>query len=223
MHSQKDDAISAGLGASRKLDKMSSLYHRVLSALIEEDENEGISNGGEAISTSFQCASDDSHCGSCNYNDVEMRDRDRLESEAESIVDFQIQRHCAGDMFSCNRSVASNNTSRNLSMSDSLYSSGRWQGDDGLSHSDVEFVSGIYQNDMGGSHHADGNVSGPPLSDSQYQLLCLDDKIVLELQSIGLYVDTIVRCFVVDPSSFLFPLSTASFVYLLFILTARSC
>ncbi|KAL8136786.1 hypothetical protein V2J09_002787 [Rumex salicifolius] len=190
MHNHKDDSLSVGMGATKKLDKSSSLYQRVLSALIEDDENEGISNGGEAISTSFQCASDDSHCGSCNYNDVEMRDRDRLESEAESIVDFQIQRCGAGDMFSCNRSVASN-TSKNLSMSDSLYSSGRWQGDDGLSHSDVEFVSGIYQNDMGGSHLVDANVSGPLLSDCQYQLLCLDDKIVLELQSIGLYLDTI--------------------------------
>lgn len=181
----KDEELSEGLAGGRRLDKFSSLYQRVLSALIEEDESEGPYNGNEGVSLSFQCASDDSHCGSCNYADAETRDRDRFESEAESIVDFQIQKRCSGDRFSCNKSMASN-TTRNTSMSDSLYSSGRWLGDDGLSHSDVEFVSGSCQNDQAGLQPADITT----FSDCQYQLMSVDEKLVLELQSIGLFIDT---------------------------------
>ncbi|KAL2924401.1 Glutamate--tRNA ligase [Bienertia sinuspersici] len=136
---------------------------------------------------SFQCASDDSHCGSCNYVDADIRDRDRLDSEAESMIDFQTQKRCSGDRFSCNRSVTSN-TTRNASMSDSLYSSGRWLGDDGFSHSDAEFVSGSWHNDIGGPQSADVTAS-LSFPDSQYQLMCVDDRLLLELQSIGLYLD----------------------------------
>uniref|UniRef100_A0A803NCR0 Uncharacterized protein n=1 Tax=Chenopodium quinoa TaxID=63459 RepID=A0A803NCR0_CHEQI len=109
-----------------------------------EDDSEGTYNGNEGVSMSLQCASDDSHCGSCNYVDADIRDRDRFDSEAESMVDFQIQKRCSGDRISCNKSVTSN-TTRNGSMSDSLYSSGK--------------------------------------------LMCVDDKLMLELQSIGLYLD----------------------------------
>ncbi|GMG98448.1 hypothetical protein Nepgr_000288 [Nepenthes gracilis] len=186
----KDDSLTAGVGVGRKLIKVSSLYQIVLSALIEEDESDHICNGSEGMITSFQFPGDDSHCGSCNYADVETRNGDRLEFEAESKVDVQMQRRCSGDGFSCNMSTASD-ISRNLSMSDSLYSSGRWQGDDGFSYSDVEFASGICQIEQSGSHPADVNTCRTPLSDCQYQLLCVDDRLALELQSIGLYLDTV--------------------------------
>lgn len=186
----KDEALSEGLAGGMGLEKFSSLYQRVLSALIEEDENEGFYNGNEGVSVSMslQCASDDSHCGSCNYVDADIRDRDRFDSEAESMVDFQIQKRCSGDRYSCNRSVTSN-TTRNASMSDSLYSSGRWLGDDGLSYSDAEFVSGSWQNDVGGPQPLDVAASGT-FTDIQYQLMCVDDRLMLELQSVGLYLDT---------------------------------
>ncbi|XP_021716364.1 uncharacterized protein LOC110684251 isoform X2 [Chenopodium quinoa] len=185
----KDESLSGELFGEKRSDKFSSLYQRVLSALIEEDDSEGIYNGNEGVSMSLQCASDDSHCGSCNYVDADIRDRDRdrFDSEAESMVDFQIQKRCSGDRISCNKSVTSN-TTRNGSMSDSLYSSGRWLGDDGFSHSDAEFVSGNWHNDVSGSQPSDMTASATFL-DPQYQLMCVDDKLMLELQSIGLYLD----------------------------------
>ncbi|XP_057534094.1 uncharacterized protein LOC130812592 isoform X2 [Amaranthus tricolor] len=183
----KDGAFSVGLYGGKRLEKFSSLYQRVMSALIEEDESEGIYNGNEGVSVSFQCASDDSHCGSCNYVDTDIKDRDRFDSEAESVVDFQIQKRCASDRFSCNKSVTSN-TTRNASMSDSLYSSGRWLGDDGISYSDAEFVGGSWQNDVGGPQPADITAIGA-YPDSEYQLMRIDDRLVLELQSVGLYLD----------------------------------
>ncbi|GAB2274611.1 hypothetical protein Dimus_009380 [Dionaea muscipula] len=185
----KADKVATQEGGGKGLDKVSSLYERVLAALIEEDESVGIYNIVEGISTSIQCASDDSHCDSCNYADIEMRDRDKLDSEAESKFDVEMQKCCCGDRFSCNRSVTSN-TTRNASVSDSLYSSGRCQGDDLLSHSD-EFVSGMWQNDQGGSLLGDVNTHETRISNCQYRLMCVDERLVLELQSIGLLLDTL--------------------------------
>ncbi|KAH9606434.1 hypothetical protein KSS87_002832 [Heliosperma pusillum] len=182
----KNEPVPVGVTGERNVDNFTSLYQRVLCALIEDDENDGICTGYEgATAVSFQCASDDSHCGSCNYTDAETRDRDRFESEAESIVDFQISKRYSGDRISCNKSVTSN-TTWNTSMSDSLYSSGRWLGDDGLSYSDAEFVGGGVQNDAGGPQ---GVTASGAYFDCQYELMCVDDKLMMELQSIGLYPD----------------------------------
>ncbi|KAK9734552.1 hypothetical protein RND81_04G147600 [Saponaria officinalis] len=181
----KNESVHVGLTGERNMDNLNSLYQRVLCAIIEEEENEGLYNGYEGANMSSQWASDDSHCGSCNYADTETRDRDRFESEAESIVDFQIPKRYPGDRFSCNKSVTSN-TTLNTSMSDSLYSSGRWLGDDGLSYSDAEFMGGSYQNDLVGSQGISASGAG---LDCQYELMCVDDKLMMELQSIGLYPD----------------------------------
>ncbi|XP_074294941.1 uncharacterized protein LOC141622822 isoform X2 [Silene latifolia] len=182
----KNEAVPVGLTRERNMDNFTSLYQRVLCALIEDDENDGFCNGYEgATAVSVQCASDDSHCGSCNYTETETRDRDRFESEAESIVDFQISKRYSGDRISCNKSVTSN-TTWNTSMSDSLYSSGRWLGDDCLSYSDAEFIGGSIQNDAGGPQR---ETASGACFDSQYELMCVDDKLVMELQSIGLYPD----------------------------------
>ncbi|KAL9235435.1 hypothetical protein vseg_010193 [Gypsophila vaccaria] len=181
----KNEPGHLGLTGEKNMDNLTSLYQRVLCALIEEDENEGFCNGYEGANLSSQWGSDDSHCGSCNYADTETRDRDRFESEAESVVDFQIPKRYPGDRFSCNKSVTSN-TTLNTSMSDSLYSSGRWLGDDGLSYSDAEFIGGSYQNDLVGPQGVSASVA---YFDGQYDLMCVDDKLMMELQSIGLYPD----------------------------------
>ncbi|GMJ10702.1 SAGA complex subunit 1 [Hibiscus trionum] len=180
--------------ASERLDikkfyKVTPLYQRVLSALIEEDEGEEIYPRNEAKNMSLHYASDDSHCGSCSLMDVEFRDRDRMESEVESNTDFQCQKNSLFDRMSGDMSVASN-TFRNCSMSNSLHSSERWLGDDDLSHMDTGPVSEICSTDMGQLQHKEINVSDSS-SDCQYQLMCMDDKLLLELNSIGIYPESL--------------------------------
>lgn len=173
-----------------KLEKGTPLYQRVLSALIEEDESEEIYIHGEGKNIPPHYASDDSHCGSCNLIDIEPKDRDRMESEVESKVNFQTQRSGFLDMRSCDKSVASN-TLRNSSMSSSLHSNGQWQGDDFL-HSEVGNGSEICSSDRSQLQMRDLGMNGFCSSERQYQYMCLEEKLMLELQSIGLCPETLV-------------------------------
>ncbi|XWS28576.1 hypothetical protein CRYUN_Cryun25bG0082100 [Craigia yunnanensis] len=185
----KINAASGGFDI-KKFDKVTPLCQRVLSALIEEDESEEIYHHIEGKNMSFHYASDDSHCGSCNQMDVESRDRDRMESEVESNADFQCQKNSLLDRLSCDVSVASN-TFRNSSMSNSLHSSERWLGDDDFLHSDMGPVSEICSTDLGQLQPNEINGSGISSLDCQYQFMCMDDKLLLELHSIGLYPETL--------------------------------
>ncbi|XP_022752570.1 uncharacterized protein LOC111301277 isoform X2 [Durio zibethinus] len=185
----KINAPSGGFDI-KKFDKVTPLCQRVLSALIEEDESEEIYHHIEAKNMSLHYASDDSHCGSCNQMDVESKDRDRMESEVESNADFQCQKNSVLDRHSCDASVASN-TFRNSSMSNSLHSSERWLGDDDFLHSDMGPVSEICSTDLGHLQPKEINVSGISSLDCQYQFMPMDDKLLLELHSIGLYPETL--------------------------------
>ncbi|XVE59561.1 hypothetical protein DITRI_Ditri05aG0055900 [Diplodiscus trichospermus] len=197
---QKDDPYSAeemaktnaesGRFDIKKFDKVTPLCQRVLSALIEEDECDEIYHHIEAKNMSLHYASDDSHCGSCNQMDVESKDRDRMESEVESNADFQCQKNSMLDRLSCDVSVASN-TFRNSSMSNSLHSSERWLGDDDFSHSDMGPVSEICSTDLGQLQPKESNVPGISSSDCKYQFMSMEDKLLLELHSIGLYPETL--------------------------------
>ncbi|KAI4322414.1 hypothetical protein L6164_022112 [Bauhinia variegata] len=170
-----------------KLDKVTPLFQRILSALIEEDEVEESYHHSEINIMSRQSASDDSHCGSCNQIDFEPKDRDKMDSEVESKVDLHIQKNCMLDRLSCDKSAAASNTFRCPNTSSSLQSTGVWQGDEEFSHSDITHNSEICSNDFDQPQNAELSVPGFPSSDGQYELMCLDDRLLLELQSIGLY------------------------------------
>ncbi|KAL4011417.1 hypothetical protein IC575_028475 [Cucumis melo] len=172
-----------------RLDKTVPLYHRVLSALIEEHDCDEYYHQSEGKHTFLQSASDDSHCGSCNLNDYEHRDRDRLESEAESTIDFQIPKNNVFDRFSCDKSAVSN-LYRNPSISGFIHGGEQWQGDEDLSNCDVGHTSEICSNDSFQLQSGDFNV--PSISSNcHYQMMRLNDKLLLELQSIGLYPETL--------------------------------
>lgn len=179
-----------------RLDKAVPLYHRVLSALIEEHDCDEYYHQSEAKHMFLQSASDDSHCGSCNLNDYEHRDRDRdrVESEAESTIDFQIPKNNMFDRFSCDKSAMSNSY-RNPSMSSFIQGGEQLQGEDDLSHCDVGHAGEICSNDSFQLQSLDFNVSNNVFPNCQYQMMRLNDKLLLELQSIGLYPETLVGFF----------------------------
>ncbi|XP_027345863.1 uncharacterized protein LOC113857830 [Abrus precatorius] len=183
--SNKIDALG-GKNDMERLDKVTPLFQRLLCALIEEDEGEESYHLSEAKNISRQCTSDDSHCGSCNQIDFEPKDRDRMDSEVESKVDLQIQKNCTLDRLSCDKSTTSN-TFRYPNTSSSLQSTGVWQGDEEFCLSDITHTSEICSNDLDQLQHTELSVPSFPSPDGQYQLMSLDDRLLLELQSIGLY------------------------------------
>ncbi|KAG2674434.1 hypothetical protein I3760_13G135300 [Carya illinoinensis] len=170
---------------TRKSDKFTPLYQRVLSALIEEDEIEEFYHHGEGKTLSLQYASDDSHRGSCYQIDIEPKDWDKMESEVESKVDSQTQSNYL-DRLSCDSSIRSN-SQRNPTVSSSLHSNERWRGDYEFAHFDLGPTSEICLDNLGQLQA--GELSAGNLSPytCHYQLLSLDDRLLLELQSIGLY------------------------------------
>ncbi|XP_062083040.1 uncharacterized protein LOC133789279 [Humulus lupulus] len=178
------DAV-CGKSDRRRFDKVTPLYQRVLSALIEEDEGDDFFHQSEGKITYLQYASDDSHCGSCNQIDIESKDKDRIESEVESNLGFQSQKNCLMDRLSCDSSAATN-TLRNRGYSSSLHSNEQYHGDYDLLHSDVVHVGEISSNNFGQLQSRDMETAGFPPSDCQYQSMSVNDKILLELQSIGL-------------------------------------
>lgn len=173
----------------RRLNESTPLYKRVLSALIEEDDGEEVVqfNGGKNLSLHY--ASDDSHSGSCTYMDTEFKERDRMEFEVESSADFQTPKSCLLDRISSDRSVVSNSF-RNGSMSISGYSNEQCLGDDDLLHSDA--VGDTYSNGLGQLQSREVNIPNFPTSDTQYQHMSLDERLFLELQSIGVFPEAMV-------------------------------
>ena len=179
--SSKTESLCGKFGV-RRLEKVTPLYQRVLSALVQEDESEELYNHRDGKSMHLQCASDDSHCGSCNQSDVGPKDWDRIESEVESNVDIHSQRSCLLDGLSFDRSGGTT-TFRNRSRE-------QWHGDDEISHSDAGHTYDVYPGQL---QPRDVTTPSYPTSDIQYQSMCLDDRLLLELQSVGLYPETPVR------------------------------
>ncbi|XP_010244738.1 PREDICTED: uncharacterized protein LOC104588490 isoform X2 [Nelumbo nucifera] len=176
------------LDMKTKFQKVTPLYQRVLSALIEEDESEEFDRESER-SVSFHYG-EDSPYATCMNIDFEPKDGDKMEPETESELDIRTQKKCPLDAFSCDGSTASNRF-RGPNIHKSLYSDELWQRDGGLVHSDVGVVSGFDQTNLDGSQHSHADASGISSFDSQYQQMSLNDRLLLELQSIGLYPETV--------------------------------
>ncbi|CAL0304018.1 unnamed protein product [Lupinus luteus] len=150
-----------------KSEMATSLFQRLFCTLIVEDEYEESYYQSEVKNISRQSASDDSHCGSCNQIDFEPKDRDRIDSEVES------------------------NTFRYPNTSSSLQSTGVWQGDEELSISDITHTGEICSDDLDQLQPSELSIPCFPSTDGQYQMMSLDDRLLLELQSVGLYPETL--------------------------------
>ncbi|KAL5541401.1 hypothetical protein UlMin_043445 [Ulmus minor] len=158
-------------------EKDNPLYQRVLSALNVEVESDDPCYPGEGKNISLQYASDDSQCGSCNQIDIEPKDKDIMEIEVDCLL----------DRLSCD-SGAITNSFRNPSMASSLTRSHeQWQVDDDFIHSDVGIFIEICSNDLGQPHLRESYIASFPTSYCQYQSMGFNDRLLLELQSIGLY------------------------------------
>ncbi|THG08854.1 hypothetical protein TEA_017880 [Camellia sinensis var. sinensis] len=183
---QDFDILGGKLDSESSLNKVIPLYQRILSALIVEDEIEEFEENDMGRNDSLQYAPNDMRC------DAEPGKRDRIEFECESTVGAQTWKQCAGNrFFSCNGSNTPCRSpgARYIPQNDELL-----QGESGFEHLDVGVLSGPLGNDLDGPQIVQTNGFSISSSDSQYEKMCMEEKLLLELQSIGIYLDRVV-CF----------------------------
>lgn len=182
-----DAAICGRLNAERRFNKVTPLYQRVLSALIIEDETEEEENGGQR-NMSVQYSRDDSSAGACLNVDIDPQRRDEMESEYDSVLGLRLQNIYSPDKFSCNGSTTFNKapTVFNPSCSDDLL-----HGVHSSKHSDVGSLSDIFHDCLDVPQAVQPNGSGISSFEFRYEQMSLEDKLLLELHSIGLNPETV--------------------------------
>ncbi|KAM7532274.1 hypothetical protein LguiB_035684 [Lonicera macranthoides] len=163
------------------------LYQRVLSALIVEDEIKLERNVERNISV--QNATTDLPYDTYLLTGAEPRKSKRAEFECESLFGVQPQRHGTERRFiSCN---GSDNIDRSPSIQNPPCNGGLLEGACGFMHSEVELLAGISRKDLDKPEIVQTKGFGISSNDCQYDQMCLNDKLLLELHSIGLYLEII--------------------------------
>ncbi|KAL6989312.1 hypothetical protein U1Q18_015060 [Sarracenia purpurea var. burkii] len=181
---QDFDTLSGKLDSERRLNKFTPLYQRVLSALIVEDEIEEFEENGMGRNISIQYATNDLCCN------VEPRKRDRMEIERESTFGTQTWKQCAGNKFvSFN---GSDTPGRNSVIQIPPQNDELLQGENGfVYYSEVGALTEISGNDLDGTQIVHANGFSISSIYSPYEKTCLEDKLLLELQSIGIHLNTV--------------------------------
>ncbi|KAJ6349886.1 hypothetical protein OIU78_006136 [Salix suchowensis] len=182
-----DQDNSAVCGGSRTRNKATPLYQRVLSALIVEDGSEEFAENSGGRDISFQCTGDTSPGNDCLSMDFEPGNTNGIDFNYESMLGFQSQKQSSVDGFSCNGSSTTNRTGgfHNNSCNDHLV-----QGGNGFMHSKTGMFPGIFENsDEKSAIHS--NVFNMSAYDCHYEQLGLEEKLLMELQSVGLYPETV--------------------------------
>ncbi|XP_058204443.1 uncharacterized protein LOC131318578 isoform X2 [Rhododendron vialii] len=178
------DVVCENLESERRLRKVTPLYQRVLSALIVDDEIEELEENGMARNESLQC------CTNVAQYNAEPTERDAVQFEHESPVGTQTWKQCAGNrFFSCNGSTTSGRSP--VIQNPPEHNNGLLEGKNGYLYSNFGVFDGLSGNDLDGSQIVRTNSFNIPSSDSQYEKMCMEDKLMLELQSVGIYVDTV--------------------------------
>ncbi|XP_027104749.1 uncharacterized protein [Coffea arabica] len=177
-----NSTVCGGLDAGRRFDHVTPLYQRVLSALIIEDDVEEFDDNGWERCMPHQnpvVASPDDAC----FVDAESKHRNG-EFECESVYGVHTQSNGhANRLFSHH---TSSNYTRKSRVLDSPCDSELSQRENGYVHSEVQVFVGLSGGDLDGEQsHRSSSI------ECQYEQMCLEDKLLLELHSIGLYPETV--------------------------------
>ncbi|MCL7035545.1 hypothetical protein MKW94_029911 [Papaver nudicaule] len=174
------DSLCDEMQTDTKFEIVTPLYERVLSALITEDEVEEFDQSSERGDSSFYYAIDGSPCAN----------EHRFEPEIESTLDFRPQKSFMFDSLSCDGSTASNSF-KSPSMRYSSYSDELWEGDDSSIHQEFGNITSYDQGIVDGSLHVHTNISAIASVECRYEQMPVNEKVLLELQSIGLFPETV--------------------------------
>ncbi|XP_065870309.1 uncharacterized protein [Euphorbia lathyris] len=173
------------------IDQLTPLYQRVLSALIVEDEcEEEFEENNEGRNISFQNNRDRPPGDSYFAIEFDPRNKDRMDFHYDSMLGlgFQTDKLSAVDDFSCHGNGTVNRASSVYH--NQLHIDDCFQGDQGFLISKLtEFPK--YLGDSNGMLSAETNASVISTFDCQYQQTCLEERLLMELQSIGLHLEKV--------------------------------
>ncbi|GER28900.1 chloroplast Ycf2 [Striga asiatica] len=164
----------------RRYDVVPPLYQRVLSALIVEDEIE------ESEDTGFGRMRSSIH-DSRFLIGADCKPLDKI-SLSEPMFGTQIPKtNNAHIVFSCNGNA---NYDRSHNAQDHYGNGEVLQRDDGYVHSEVEVLVRLSRCDYV-LQSLQANNCGVSSFECQYEQMCVEEKLVLELQSVGLYLEAV--------------------------------
>lgn len=166
------------------------LYQRVLSALILEDDTEEFEKGINDIDgrpMSFQYNGNNSPFDTCSLINVETKNRVEIQFAEETSPHTVNQ--CSVDSFSCHGTSGFANAT---GICNQLFNDDVPKGNFGLFHPDIGIFPGFSKNGVDASLHVCTNSSGVSSFVQSYEKMPLEDKLLLELQSVGLYQETVV-------------------------------
>lgn len=175
--------------ALERTKNVTPFYQRVLAALIVEDEAEEFEENNGERDMSFQYNRDHSPNDTCLPVNVDDTNRVRTESNSESILGLQTQKQCAVNRFSCSGRT---NLTRGTGIHSKLSNNDLLQGDHGFMHSNNGMFPSFSGYLVEGPLAEHTNASGISSIGCPYDQMSLEDKLFLELQSIGLYPETVV-------------------------------
>lgn len=183
--------LSVQVDSDRIFDKVTPLYQRVLSALIIEDDIEGCEENGFDIFMSPQNGPEALLHGT-HVIDSQSGKMNRTGVEYDTVFSSQIKKSGTGNEFvSCNGYGVYH---RNPDVQGPQYSDEMSRGDNGYLHSEVGLFVGLSECDLDVPQRLQINSFGISSFEHEYAQMAFDDKLLLELQSIGLYIEPVV-CF----------------------------
>nr|XP_029117254.1 uncharacterized protein LOC105033855 isoform X3 [Elaeis guineensis] len=171
------------------LEKMVPLSQRVLSAFIAEEGTEKFNCDNEQGDMVFQFSSDFFPYGT-NSNVENEHETDFMKSEFEMDLDFKNQKNHSGDNIPCNgfvmsSSIRSSNI-RNFTSGDEVLAENNV-----MVHSDNGSLSEFGQTNSNQLQAMGTSFSGISPYECQFEHMSLDDRILMELHSIGLYPESV--------------------------------
>ncbi|KAG1369685.1 hypothetical protein COCNU_15G000510 [Cocos nucifera] len=188
---QRANTTCGNVQTEKWLEKMVPLSQRLLSAFIAEEGTEKFNCDNEQGDMVLQFSSDFFPYGT-NRNVKNEHETDFMKSEFEMDLDFKNQKNHSGDNIPCNgfvmsSSIRSSNT-QNFTSGDEVLAENNV-----MMHSDNGSLSEFGQTNSNQLQAMGTNFSGTSPYECQFEHMSLDDRILMELHSIGLYPESVVR------------------------------
>ncbi|RAL51173.1 hypothetical protein DM860_005529 [Cuscuta australis] len=179
---------SENLNSSKNINKVTPLYQRVLSALIMEDDLEELEENKVERSSSLQGLGDSPDEASPFVDFVGNRNMDRTEFARGSVVGVvQLEKNGISNKF-----ASCNGYGTYTGIQDSPDGIEVPLGENGFMHSEIGLLVDLSRcNNLEGLQSRVTSSFSISSSDHQYAQMTLNDRLLMELQSVGIYVETV--------------------------------